>query len=143
MSLVYPAAGMGHRVAAAQLAGSNHASGVRVRAPLATGLQQKPQGRCCACRQRPAVLFHELKIRKGRESRPWGLCLCEACYAAVAPLDAVAELLWFQQMGVDAMAAVSAKIEPAAGPAARSRHLKVRRPCRPAAYGGRGEREDG
>ena len=143
MSLVYPAAGMGHRVAATQLAGSNHASGVRVRAPLATGLQQKPQGCCCACRQRPAVLFHELKIRKGRESRPWGLCLCEACYAAVAPLDAVAELLWFQRMGVDAMAMASVEAALVLAPAGNQRRLKVCRPRRPAPYGSCGEREDG
>ena len=138
MSLVYRAAGLGHRAAAAQPVGpgDNITSGVRVPAPLAIGQQRKPQGCCCACQQRPAVFFHELKIRKGRGNQSWGLHLCEACYAAVAPLDAVAELLWFQRTGVDAMAIASARIAPLAGPAARPRRLKVRRSSRPAAYGG-------
>ena len=145
MSLVYRAAGLSHRAAAAQPVGpgDNITSGVRVPAPLAISPQRRPQGCCCACQQRPAVFFHELKIRNGRGNQSWGLHLCEACYAAVAPLDPVAELLWFQQMGVDAMAMASVKAALALAPAGNQRRIKVCRPRRPAPYGSRGERENG
>ncbi len=67
----------------------------------------KTKGCCVACRQRPACVPYELKIRKASGAPGWLLPLCQACFAAVMPLSPVAELLWFQSMGVDALCAAS------------------------------------
>ena len=63
---------------------------------------------CLACQERRAVALHKLKIRMSREKPVWALPLCRACLELLLPLGPVAELLWFQSMGVDALALASA-----------------------------------
>ena len=74
----------------------------------------KTKGCCVACRQRPACVPYELKIRKASGAPGWLLPICQACFAAVMPLSPVAELLWFQAMGVDALCAASRRSTAAA-----------------------------
>ena len=76
--------------------------------------QAKTKGCCVACRQRPACVPYELKIRKASGAPGWLLPICQACFAAVMPLNPVAELLWFQSMGVDALCAASRRSAAAA-----------------------------
>src|SRR4249919_3045212 len=59
---------------------------------------------CAAC-GRVASVRHCLKI--SRNTSAWIVRLCPACEGEVAALPALAELLWFQARGVDALALAS------------------------------------
>ena len=61
---------------------------------------------CAAC-GRVASVRHCLKI--SRNTSAWIVRLCPACEGEVAALPALAELLWFQARGVDALALASCK----------------------------------
>lgn len=67
-----------------------------------------PGQACLACRKRPAEASHRLKIRAKAAGRPWSVMLCGVCLSAVRPLHPVAELLWFQGLGLDVLAEASA-----------------------------------
>jgi hypothetical protein len=67
----------------------------------------KTEAGCVACRQRPATIAYKLKISRASQAGGWLLPLCRPCSDAVTPLGPVAELLWFQSMGVDALTAAS------------------------------------
>ena len=77
--------------------------------------QAKTKGCCVASWQRPACVPYELKIRKASGAPGWLLPICQACFAAVMPLNPVAELLWFQSMGVDGGSARLQGAPPALG----------------------------
>ncbi len=66
----------------------------------------KPDSKSCAACGRAGSVRHGLKI-SGNTSA-WIVRLCPACEGEVAPLPALAELLWFQARGVDALALASA-----------------------------------
>ena len=66
----------------------------------------EPDSKSCAACGRAAAVHHGLKI-SGKTSA-WIVRLCPACEGEVAPLPALAELLWFQARGVDALALASA-----------------------------------
>lgn len=87
--------------------------------------QAKMKGCCVACRQRPACVPYELKIRKVSGAPGWLLPICQACFAAVMPLSPVAELLWFQSKGVDALCAGSRR--SAASAAGVTRRVRSKR----------------
>jgi hypothetical protein len=98
-------------------------SGLPASAPAHT--QGKSKGCCIACRQRPACVPYELKIRKASGAPGWPLPICQACFAVVTPLGLVAELLWFQSMGVDALCAASRR--SAASAAGVTRRVRSKR----------------
>ena len=81
----------------------------------------KTKGCCVACRQRPACVPYELKIRKASGAPGWLLPICQACFTAVMPLSPIAELLWFQSMGVDALCAASRRSAGAVSATRRDR----------------------
>ena len=72
----------------------------------------------CLPAKAPCVPY-ELKIRKVSGAPGWLLPLCQACFAAVMPLSPVAELFWFQFMGVDALCATSRRSAAAAASVTR------------------------
>jgi len=67
----------------------------------------EPDSKSCVACGRSASVRHCLKI-SGKTSA-WIVRLCPACEGEVAPLPALAELLWFQARGVDALALASSK----------------------------------
>jgi len=100
---------------------------------------QTKHRRCCvACGHRSAVTLHKLKIRMPSSKPGWTLPLCQPCFALVLPLGPVAELLWFQSMGVDALSAASRGNLPAGDSSLEDRTL-LRRGLgrRRALFGGR------
>ncbi len=101
--------------------------------------QTKPQRSCVVCGHRPAITLYKLKIRTQSQRPGWTLALCEPCFALVLPLGPVAELLWFQSMGVDALSAASRGNLPAGDPRLEDRTLPRRGlGRRRAPFGGRG-----
>ena len=109
---VAKAARMTYPAQADRSVATNGESALPPSAPAHT--QGKTKGCCVACRQRPACVPYELKIRKASGAPGWLLPICQACFAAVMPLGPVAELLWFQSKGVDALCAASRRSAAAA-----------------------------
>ncbi|MGO9364219.1 MAG: hypothetical protein ACLP02_12315, partial [Rhodomicrobium sp.] len=82
--------------------------------------------------------LHGLKIRKSKGPGWEALPLCTACFETVRVLKPVAELLWFQARGVDALGLASSRrgLRPEAE---RDRRSKTLRPRRRPSSGGSGE----
>jgi hypothetical protein len=94
----------------------------------------KTEASCAACRQRPATVAYKLKIRWASLAGSWRLPLCQPCAGAVMPLGPVAELLWFQSMGVDALSTASSRsgagISPPRTLGSQAIRKAARRGCR-------------
>ncbi len=94
-------------------------------------------GSCCVACPKPAAVLHGLKIRKSNGPGWEALPLCAVCFETVRQLGPVAELLWFQARGVDALGMASSRqgLRPEAKRDKKSKLLKSRQ----VSYGGFGE----